>query len=121
MKRMRSPTPKYFSALPRHSNGFLRQVHCRDLRTMAGEVDGVRADAAADLQHLFAPPALEFCELGDVRLDKVLTRFHFVEVFPRAYRLRGMRDVARPRVPIVVTFAIVPVALVMMLPEATRL
>ncbi len=51
-----------------------------DLRAMAGEVDGARADAAADFEHLLAVPALEFGESRNVRLDKILASFDFVEV-----------------------------------------
>ena len=50
------------------------------VRAGAGEVDRVGAEAASDLEHALPGPALELGKAGNVRLDEVFPRFHFIEV-----------------------------------------
>ena len=77
-----------------------REVDRRQLGACTGEVDRVGADAAADLEHTLAAPALEVREPRNVRLDEVLPRLDLVEVLARPDGLRRVPDVAGPRIPV---------------------
>ena len=87
-------------ALARQFQRLRRQIHRRDRRSVPREVDGVGADAAADFEDFLAAPALEVGEARNVRLDKILAGFDFVEVFARAHRLGRVADVAGTLVPV---------------------
>ena len=76
------------------------KVDDRDVRAGAREVDRIRADAAADLQHLLAAPAYEVRELRDVRLDEIFARLDLVEVFLAAHGAGRVADVAGAAVPV---------------------
>jgi len=65
----------------------------------SGEVDGVCADATANLQHLLAPPALKLGKPRDMWFHEVFAGFHFIKVFPRSDRFGRMTDVAGTAVP----------------------
>ena len=93
--------PEHFGALAGEGHGFIGEVDGGDLRAVAGEIDGVRANAAADLQNFFAAPAFEIRESRDMRLDEIFASFHFIEVFARADGLRGVADVTGTAVPII--------------------
>src|SRR5260370_1198496 len=82
-------------------HGLVGKVHGGDLGAGAGEVNGIGADAAADLENLFAAPARELRECRYVILHKVFARLDLVEVFLRADRRGGMADVAGTLVPII--------------------
>ena len=88
-------------ALPRQLHGLVGKVHGGNLRAGAGEIDGVRADAAADFQDFLAVPAVEVGECRNVILDEVFPGFHLVEIFPRPYRSGRMVDIARAGVPVI--------------------
>src|SRR5260370_8583107 len=92
--------PEDVEALPAELEAFHREVHHRDVGAGPGEVDRVRTDPAADLEHLLAAPALEFGELGDVWFDEVLAGFDLVEVLARSDRVGRVADVAGPPVPV---------------------
>ena len=79
---------KYLGTLAGYGERLLGEIHGRHLRPVAREVDGVRADSAADLQHPLAVPAREVGEAGDVRLDQILARLHLVEILPGTDRER---------------------------------
>ena len=88
-------------ALRRQIHGLVGKVHSRDLRAGAGEVDGVRAYAAADFQDFFAAPAVKVCECRNVIFDEVFPGFHLIEIFPGADRGGRMTDIAGTSVPVI--------------------
>ncbi len=90
-----------FGALASEGHRFIGEVDGGDLGAVAGEVDRVGADAAANFQDFLAAPVLEVGEGGDVRFDQIFSGFDFVEIFFGADRLRGMADVAGTIVPVV--------------------
>jgi hypothetical protein len=77
-----------------------RQIDGGDPRPGPREIDGVGADAAADLEHLLSVPAIELGKSRDMRLDEVFARLHLVVVFASPDRLGGMADIARARIPV---------------------
>ena len=75
-------------ALARDLERLLLNVHGCHRSAIAREVHRVRANAAANFEDTLASPALEFRKAEDMRLNEILARFDFIEVFPCADGLR---------------------------------
>jgi hypothetical protein len=75
-----------FHPLARDFDRTRRQVHRSHLRPGARKARRVRADAAPNLEHALAAPALEVGKARNVRLNQIAPRVHFVEIFARSHR-----------------------------------
>ena len=83
-----------------HLDRLLGQLGNGDLGAGTGEVDRVRSNATADLEHLRSRPAVKLRKDWNVWLDEVLPRFDLVEVLAASDRLWRVADVARAPVPV---------------------
>src|SRR5207245_4767600 len=92
--------PEDLEALLAQLEALLGKVDHRDVRAGPSEVDGVGADAAADLEHFLAAPELELSELRDVGLDEILASLDLIEILARADRVGRVADIAGPSVPV---------------------
>jgi hypothetical protein len=68
---------------------------------VAGEIHGVRADAAANFEDALVLPSWEFGEARDVRLHKIFSALDFVKILTAAGRLGRVANIARPAVPVI--------------------
>src|SRR5579883_161280 len=72
---------KQFCALSSELERFLRQINGCYRGAGTREIHRVRANAAADFEHLFPSPSSEISKSGNMGLNEVLPFLHLVEIF----------------------------------------
>ena len=92
---------KDFGAFAGHFERLLRQVHGGYLRAIACEIHRIGADAAADFQNAFVPPAGKFGKLRDVRFDEIFSLLDFIKILAGSRRLGRVANIAWPAVPVI--------------------
>src|SRR5690242_17982514 len=86
-------------AFLRNGQGFFGKVDSRNECAVPCKIYRVCAYSAADLQNPFPAPAWKFRKYWNMRLDQVLSRFDFIEVFAATNFFGRVTQIAGTRIP----------------------